>query len=413
MANKLVLKRHTVVRHSIGQLVMWYFIAKYRAKIERKPEFSDRQFLFISNHQTGGDQFFVEQLANKHMYFIATEDIFSNGFTSKALKWLLGPIPIKKNATDLRAVKTSMRVAKEGGSIALFPEGNRTFSGATVYMKPAISKFAKSLKLPIAITIIDGGFGVQPRWSDCIRKGEIRTYVKRIIEPEEYQNMTDEELYNLIVSELAHDESSDGREYYSNKLAEYVERVLYICPDCGLSTIESNGDLITCKKCGKTLRYLPNKTLEPLGEAPKFKETEPLEYATTFNTLKDWYEYQEDYINKLKLDDFGDEEVIYQDIVSFSNVVLYKRKELIDGRAELRLYKDAIDVTVKGEVITLDFDDISVISILGKNKMQIYYKDLVYQIKGDKRFNPVKYMHFFYHYVNVTQGGENDKFLGL
>lgn len=45
---------------------------------------------------------------------------------------------------------------------------------------------------------IEGGYGVQPRWSDKNRKGKMRSYVFKVIEPEEYTKMSNEELFALI-----------------------------------------------------------------------------------------------------------------------------------------------------------------------------------------------------------------------
>jgi len=49
---------------------------------------------------------------------------------------------------------------------------------------------------------------------------------------------------------------------------------------------------------------------------------------------------------------------------------------------------------------------------LGKNKLNIYYGDKLYQLKGSKRFNALKYLHFYYRYKNIKEDN-NDKFLGL
>ena len=58
------------------------------------------------------------------------------------------------------------------------------------------------------------------------------------------------------------------------------------------------------------------------------------------------------------------------------------------------------------------FEDLLGVSVLGKNKLNVYYKDEVYQIKGDKRFNAVKYLNFYHRYINqVKENGSN--FLGL
>ena len=51
--------------------------------------------------------------------------------------------------------------------------------------------------------------------------------------------------------------------------------------------------------------------------------------------------------------------------------------------------------------------------MLGKNKVNIYYKDKVYQLKGSERFNGLKYVNVFNRYKNIREGNEDVKFLGL
>ena len=46
-------------------------------------------------------------------------------------------IEITGVSTDTRAIRTMIKVAREGGTVALAPEGNRTYSGKTEYMRPA------------------------------------------------------------------------------------------------------------------------------------------------------------------------------------------------------------------------------------------------------------------------------------
>ena len=84
-------------------------------------------------------------------------------------------------------------------------------------MRFSIAKLVKALKLPVALYRIDGGYGVQPRWSNAIRKGTIKAGVCRVIEPEEAAGYTDEELYRQIKNELTVNEArDDGRRYVSD-----------------------------------------------------------------------------------------------------------------------------------------------------------------------------------------------------
>jgi len=150
MQTKTKSKSWTLPRHQfvirLAALVLFPWTRlKYHIKVEKCPELRKRQCLVVMNHQTAFDQFFVSMaLFPRHVYFVASEDLFSLGFLSKLLRWAVAPIPIKKQTTDVQAVKTCIKVAREGGTIALAPEGNRTFSGLPCYTNPAITPLVKN-----------------------------------------------------------------------------------------------------------------------------------------------------------------------------------------------------------------------------------------------------------------------------
>ena len=388
--------RHNFFVKTLFPPVGLYTKLKYHIDVEKCRD--KRQYLILMNHQTAFDQFFVSMAFYRQIYFVASEDLFSKGFVSSVIRFVVNPIPIKKQSTDLKAVMNCMKVAKEGGTICMAPEGNRTFSGKTEYMNPAVARLAQKLKLPIAIFRIEGGYGVHPRWADDVRKGKMRAYVSRVIEPEEYVKMSAEDFCTLINQELYVNEAVADACFYHKNSAEYLERAMYVCPSCGLSEFYSEKDITECKKCGMKIQYLPTKELK--GVDKEFP----------FRFVNDWYEYQKAFVNKLNPADYCDKPM-YTEKISLSEVILYKKKvPMFDG--ELSLYGDRFEI--KGiEELVLPFDKISAVSVLGRNIINIYYGDKLYQIKSDKRFNALKYVNIYYRYRN-TLGGENDEqFLGL
>ena len=389
--------RHRVVTAILRPFFKVYCKFKYHIDMVPFKEQGDRQYLVLMNHQTGFDQFFIAASFKGPIYYIATEDIFSLGFLSRALSWLVAPIPIKKQTMDIQAVKNCLKVAKEGGTIALAPEGNRTYSGKTEYIKPGIISLIKKLKLPIAIYRIEGGYGTMPRWSDVVRKGKMKSYVSRVIEPEEAKAMSNDELYEVICNELYVDEAVADAEYHHKNLAEYMERMVYICPTCGFSTFESHGDIVECKKCGIKVRYLPTKELEGIGKEFPFK------------FAKNWYEYQNDTINSMTIEDMKDK-IDYTEKAGLWEVIVYKNKYKVADDQVITLKGDKITV---GDDLVFDFEETDAVTMLGKNKVNIYYKNKVYQLKGNERFNGLKYVNVFNRYKNIREGNENVKFLGL
>jgi len=388
---------HAVVCNLARLIIAPYCRLRYGIRVQRFAEQGDRQYLIVMNHQTAFDQFFVGMAFRGPIYYIATEDIFSIGFISKVLSFLVNPIPIKKQTNDLKAVMTCMRVAKEGGTICLAPEGNRTYSGRTCYIKPSIVKLARALKLPLAIFRIEDGYGIQPRWSDVIRRGAMRAGVSRVVEPEEYGALTDDALYDLICRELSVDEAAVTGQFHHKKRAEYLERAMYVCPYCGLTVFESRGDTTTCTTCGRQIRYLPTKELEGVG------------FGFPFRFVGPWYDYQSDFINGLDLTGYV-EKPVFTDNARFSEVILYQRKQLLRQSCRMRLYGDRIEVD---DDLSFPFAETDAVTVLGRNKLNVYHGGRVYQFKGDARFNALKYVHFFHRYRNISEGNENGEFLGL
>ena len=393
--------RHRVVRNILYMILKPYCYLRYGIRPERFSHQGDRAYLILLNHQTPFDQFFAGISVKGPVYYLATEDIFSLGWISDLIRWLVAPIPIRKQTTDISAVMTCIRVAREGGTICIAPEGNRTYSGRTEYMNPAIAGLAKKMGLPIALYRIEGGYGTQPRWSDGIRKGKMRGYVSQVIEPEEYKNMSNDALMARIEEGLFVDEAkADGR-FRSNKRAEYLERAVYICPFCGFSKWESHGNRITCTTCGRTVHYGEDKRLT--GEGFDFP----------FPFVGQWYDYQEDFVNGQNVAAMKDEP-IFRDEARFSEVIVYKRKKVLRKKSALTLYGDRIGIDENtAEECALLFSDTDAVAVLGRNKLNVYHGKKVYQFKGGKRFNALKYVHIYHRHRNITRGDENGQFLGL
>lgn len=393
--------RHRLIRNIAYLFLYPYARLRYGLQVEKFKEQGDRPYLILLNHQTPFDQFFVGMSFCNPVYYLATEDIFSMGWISSVIRWLVAPIPIKKQTTDLAAVKRCIRVARERGTIAIAPEGNRTYSGRTEYMSPTIAALARKLGMPIALYRLEGGYGVQPRWSDVIRRGKMHGYVSEVIEPEAYATMTNEELMDRIREGLYVNEAVADGTFRHRKRAEYLERAVYVCPFCGPAKWESHGAIATCTACGRQVTYEPTKELTGVG------------YEFPFRFVADWYDYQQEVVNALDPTDYIDVPLFW-DTVELWDVQPEKKKTCLRAGATLSLYGDRVVLDEEwDDPLTLPFAELRAAAVLGRNKLNLYHGEQVYQIRGGKRFNALKYVNLYYRYKNVSKGEPNDKFLGL
>ena len=387
----------TILNLTLGNFIR----LRFRPKIKK---FKDkRQCLVIMNHQTAFDQFFMGMAMPGVVYYIASEDLFSKGWVSKLIKYIVAPIPFQKSTSDFRAIRNCFKVVREGGTIGFFPEGNRTYGGRTGNIKPSVVALAKGLKLPLVIMNITGGFASQPRWSDSIRRRRVTVGVTRVLEYDEFKDMPDSEMYELIKRELYVDESKDMKPVKTKKGAEYMERAMYVCPYCGISEFESKGNTVRCKRCGKEILYTETRELRGVG------------FEFPYKSVADWYDYQCEYINSFDLTPYA-ETPVCSDTAAFIEVIPYKNKVVISKSATISAFADRITVSDGSVELTFRYEDIKGASAVGRNKMNFYAGDKLYQIKdvkGNKRLCALKYLNILYHAENVRKGETDEQFLGL
>ena len=353
-----------------------YFKWGYRIKSKYKAK-KGENIIVLSNHQTDLDPILIRLSFNRFLYTVATDNIFSNPNT---VKWLtrLGAIPKRKGLIDIKSTVAMSNIAEHGGSLLLFPEGNRSYAEFQFYIADNFAKLLKSLKATIVLFNLHGGFGVMPRFgSKQKRKGPFYGRIKRVIKYKDYENLTVEELNEVVKENLEQFDADDMHLYKSKARAEYLERMYFVCPKCGdIHSLRSEGNILKCHNCGLEVEYTEELTLR--SNDPEFK----------FIKLNDWYEYQKQWIRDYQI---KHGEIIFEDenvTLSLSNPYQPK-EELAVGHLSLTDERLIVDN------IAFDVKDIVIASPVSGRNLCITIKDDNYVIRGEERFNALKYVFMF------------------
>ena len=392
------MEKHVKVRHRfffaaarpIARILAHKFHFKTKAvKLEK-----GKNYLILANHQSFLDSVFISLTIKGPIYSLMSDAYFSQKWYLRLLFYCFGPIKKRKGFADTACVRTMYRIAREGGNVALSPEGNRQWNDSVFYIDRAIVKLVRLLKLPLILYNLHGGYGVQPRWGKARRKGKFTGEIKEIISLEELSAMSDDELYARIVSGLKVIDSDSGELYKSRARAEYLERELFVCPKCGAqSTLQSEGNEVRCTNCGLKVTYGENLRLSSPDSDFRFEK------------LVDWYEYQLQYVRDYDLEGVG---VLFFD----EGVKLYdktdKRHDLV-AQGRLTLSKTELSVG-DWKVSTAD--------VFGGcaqdgDKMSFNVADKSYLICGTERFNCIKYLLFFNRVCKQIAEKGGDKYYGL
>ena len=389
-----VKKRHTFLFALLRVIVAPILAMLYGYKTKKYKLEKNQGYFIISNHQSLLDPAFVAMSFRRPVYFVATDNLFTHKTITKILKYVLAPIPKRKGTMDSGCIKTCLKVAKENGTIGLFVEGNRAYADFQFYIDPSISKLVKKMNLPVILYNLNGGYGVDPRWGNKKRKGKFNGSVKRVISKEEIQQLSNEELYQIIKDGIRVMDSESNELYKSKQKAEYLEREFFVCPKCKkMQSIYSKGNKVYCSHCDFEAEYLEDLHLKTNDSKHKFTK------------LVEWYQFQLDFIKEYKVK----EGIIFED----EDVEIYfsrtnQPRELI-SKGKLTFTNEYLKV---GEY-TISIKDIISTSPVGGTKLVVTTMDDSYFIKGHERFNPIKFTLF----LNILEGpvkeNKGDKYYDL
>ena len=378
---KWIKKRHSFIVKLLNPIFKFHFKSKYNLKCENFEKEVPTGSLIMCNHLTTMDPFMIGASFSRPLYYVASDDLFTIPVISRIIKFLVEPIPKSKSKSDLNTVRYTLQVLKEGGSVVLFPEGNRSLSGGNWEIDLSAAKLAKMCKAPLVFFNITGGYGADPRWGKGVRKGRVTCRAVKIIPAEKVATMSVEEIYREILINLTSCDYDLGIKFKSKNRAEYLERALYYCPNCKtFNSLYSSKQYLYCKHCDLQVEYT---------EDLQFKK---INGEINSANVYEWFNAQKE---ELKTYSNSKDSILFNDNEVTARLIKNKKRHKL-GLANIKGYNDKVIVEIKNKQNVLDFNELVGVTVLGKRKINFYLPDdKTLQIKGNKRFNAIKYLHLF------------------
>ena len=335
----------------------------------------DGPMLLISNHVSSWDPILVAMsLGDKQVYYVASEHLFRKGFTSEVLRWLVDPIPRSKGNAGTDTVRACLKHLKAGHSVCIFAEGEQGWDGRNNPIFPATGKLAKLSGATLVTYRLEGAYLSLPRWANNIRKGKVYGHPVGVYPPEVLKTMAPEEITNSINRDISEDawerQQISPVDYKGKNLAEGLERMLYLCPNCKrIGTLRSEGDKLSCD-CGLDLRYRPDGAFEP---------------GTPFANIASWEDWQKQAL--LKGDFFHGEDLFSDTDVTLTRIDAdHGETQLTSGT--LIQYPDRLSI----ESFDFTLDEIDNVAMTRTHILLFSSKGTYYQLSADKGINFRKYL---------------------
>lgn len=336
-------------------------------------------YLVLPNHGSFWDPVFVSTYVPDPVYWIASDAQFRGA--ARYFLRLIGAVPKSKGVSDIETIRSIMDIRKRNGVIGIFPEGVRTWDGHSLPVIPATAKLIKLLKIPVIVPKISGAYLSFPRWARSFRKGQVSIAFQYAFTPAEIRESSVESIAERLNALLAHDAYQDELErpvpFVGHRLAESVERALFVCPDCrGIATLRSKDGILSCTACGYRVSY---------NEYGFFDKRSRHFYFASVHEWNDWQlgflarTFRTEYVPGLEKPFFEDRAVCLW--IGYRSRPLRK---LRIGRMQL-LSDRIVFTTLRRERIIFDIGSIVGINVQNKERLEFYLSGVLYQFRFTRR----------------------------
>lgn len=370
-----------------------FFFVGYRHKDNFKIK-KGESIVVLSNHQTDIDAVLINLSFNRLLHTLTTDNLFKKGFAN----WILtkfGAIPKRKGMVDPNSTMQMMRVIKNHQSLLIFPEGNRAYAEFQYYISPRFVQFLKAMKAKIVLFNLHGGNGTHPRFMRRKRRGKFYGEVTKVLAYEEYKDMPDEELFDLIKQNLRVFDSESGALFKDKRRAEYLERMFFVCPSChSAQTLYSKRELIRCQKCGFEAEFTEDLHL-------KIRNSQ-----VNYTKLVEWYNYQKVWMKELEIN--NNEPIFTDENVKLFSAELNQKKTLL-AKGKLSITNNVMTF----DNVSFDIKDIEIASSVSGTKFVFTHLGKNYEVRGAARFNPLKYVMLFNKLDTKMHLNDTDKYFNL
>ncbi|MCE3019857.1 1-acyl-sn-glycerol-3-phosphate acyltransferase [Parvimonas micra] len=165
----------------------------YRVKINGIENLKDDQpFIISANHIHIFDPVILATLTKRQIFFLSKKELFEKKLFAKFFG-KLGVIPIDRDNTDIKAIKSCFRVIRDGNILGIFPEGTRVKTIDINNMKKGVALIALKNKVNILPIHIEGTYRIFSK---------ITVDIYPMIEINNFENMEDSEAIDKLTEEL-------------------------------------------------------------------------------------------------------------------------------------------------------------------------------------------------------------------
>jgi 1-acyl-sn-glycerol-3-phosphate acyltransferase len=195
--------------------------------------------IIASNHQSYFDPVIVGSCNRRIMQYMARDTLFRNRMFGRLIR-TFNAFPVKRGATDVTAIKHSLRLLREGKALLLFPEGTRTADGRVGSAQPGVVALARRSRAPIVPVAVDGVYEAWPRGQRLPRWARFHVAYGEPLDAKMFAKLDDQQAADRLTRAMR-DLHNEVRQRAGRPPFEYADAEESVLPQAGTEPRENHG----------------------------------------------------------------------------------------------------------------------------------------------------------------------------
>lgn len=387
-----------IAKYVVGWFLRWAYNLKTKNTEVLKT--LEPPYIILSNHLNTFDPFIISSIHPRHIFWVASDALFRNRYLRFLMKRLIGSISKSKAKSDFYTIKQITKIVREQkGIVGLFPEGRRSWDGQTLPLMYATAKLVRMLNIPVVCCVLEGGYHSLPRWSNERRKGQLTVVFQEPWMPEDIKGRSIEDIFQELTRRLSYDAYDYQKKnriiFKSNQRAQYLEHVLYLCPQChSMASLTSRGNTFFCTHCGYRV------------EVDSFGFFISDDKRHRFSTVAEWNTWQRDYMKEqFSKKAWRDDEVIFSDNDVIHLIGFRDKRMKRQGLAWIGFTPIGFYVKDEKGSHWYRFDELESLAVSMQRNVEFYIHDRLHRLRmpGPNR-SAYKYLSAYECLVEVSDG---------
>lgn len=155
-----------------SKIVCWAALCKIKVRHNNKLN-PDQSYIFVANHQGAFDIFLTYGYLDQNIKWVQKHELRKIPFVGKASE-IAGHIFVDNSNTRAltQTIKKAEQELEKGVSMAIFPEGQRTYTGKIGRFKKGAYIIATQMQLPIVPVTLNGPYDILKIHSRAMNLGK-------------------------------------------------------------------------------------------------------------------------------------------------------------------------------------------------------------------------------------------------